>query len=59
LGTRGPLASGEGGSLEPFRSCDRAQVDSVLPADGRRPARLPDDATQPAIWQSKLFTKLE
>jgi len=29
--------------IEPFRNCDRAQVDSVLPADGRRPARLPDD----------------
>src|SRR6187431_918779 len=56
---RGPLATGEGGSHRTLPELRSAQVDSVLPADGRRPARLPDDATKRQNWQSGLFTRFK
>src|SRR5262245_25186759 len=44
---------GEGGSLEPSSDRATAQVDSVLSADGRRPARLPQ-ITSAERWRQSL-----
>ena len=50
---RGPLASGEGGSVKPNAVLRCTQVDSVLSADGRRPAR-PIQGTGDAHWVQLL-----
>jgi hypothetical protein len=51
---RGPLASGRGGSKTPAVSAVFDQVDSVLPADGRRPARRAENSGARTSCASRL-----